>query len=316
MEEIEEDQEYREVIYTEYEKLDEVLADFDEDWNVMVFGTSGFEAENKREGFPSTTYALNVNPLIEELGYGNFTQETTRGTTLDNAESGTKAERCPLEYPKNDVINETTMQFRMCVLDDSLDIEQFKTDFKAVKYRDGTNLIKSMEYREETEDIISYIRIDRENIVEEDFREAPTNQPLVDDSMPYIDPALGLELPDGRYTKLWIGPEKSGDHPPGTDSIFLAKGPAFEEGKQLDEGTISMVDIAPTVLYMYGLPIPEQMDGRPVLELFREDFRNSREVQTEDISTHKNVTYLSEVDEQRDEVLSERLRDIGYMVRE
>lgn len=123
MEEIEEDQEYREVIYTEYEKLDEVLADFDEDWNVMVFGTSGFEAENKREGFPSTTYALNVNPLIEELGYGNFTQETTRGTTLDNAESGTKAERCPLEYPKNDVINETTMQFRMCVLDDSLDIE-------------------------------------------------------------------------------------------------------------------------------------------------------------------------------------------------
>lgn len=317
MERKEEHKEYREVVYTEYEKLDGVLGGFDEDWNVLVFGTSGFEPENNRRfPSPSTSYALSVNPVIEALGYSEFREETVRGTAVKEPEQGSQLKRCPLEYPRNDVINSTTIQFRMCILDKGLDVERVIEDFGSIEYQDGRNVFTDIDYREDEDDILIKQRIYRDVFSEQEFKETPTNQPLADGPMPYIDPMVEVVLPDGEILELWIGPEKSGDHPPGTDSIFMAKGPALQEGKELSRGSISTRDITPTVLYMYGLPIPEQMEGRPVLELFNEDFRRSRSVRTEDISTNKSSVYLEEIDEKRDTILSKRLRDVGYMVRE
>ena len=46
--------------------------------------------------------------------------------------------------------------------------------------------------------------------------------------------------------------------------------PAFQNARLasllLALGTLSALDVAPTVLQLFGLPIPEAMTGRPLLE--------------------------------------------------
>lgn len=81
--------------------------------------------------------------------------------------------------------------------------------------------------------------------------------------------------------------------------LFLADGPAVE-ADSLDE-TVSILDVAPTVLQSVGCAIPTDMDGR-VLPLF-----GGREVESRD-----PVPY-EESDGESDEAVQQRLEDLGYL---
>lgn len=50
--------------------------------------------------------------------------------------------------------------------------------------------------------------------------------------------------------------------------VFVAKGPGIKKDERIYGA--SLVDIAPTILTMFGLPIGEDMDGRPLVEIFEE----------------------------------------------
>ncbi|MFQ5876140.1 MAG: tetratricopeptide repeat protein [Acidobacteriota bacterium] len=52
--------------------------------------------------------------------------------------------------------------------------------------------------------------------------------------------------------------------------IVILHGPPFRSGHRLREA--SVLDITPTVLALYGLPVAEDMDGRPIMEAFSSDF--------------------------------------------
>lgn len=74
-----------------------------------------------------------------------------------------------------------------------------------------------------------------------------------------------------------------------------------------------IIDIAPTVLYLMGLPVPTDMDGRVLTDIFTEEIRKSREIEFEEEKTAPREE--SEVvfsDEDRKKV-KERLRGIGYL---
>ena len=47
--------------------------------------------------------------------------------------------------------------------------------------------------------------------------------------------------------------------------LFAATGPAFGSG---DRGTLSVLDLAPTLLHLHGHPIPEDMDGNVQTDVF------------------------------------------------
>ncbi|AIY90174.1 alkaline phosphatase family protein [Geoglobus acetivorans] len=51
--------------------------------------------------------------------------------------------------------------------------------------------------------------------------------------------------------------------------IFLAYGPGIKKGHKIENAKI--YDIAPTILHIFGLPIPNDMDGRVLMEIFEED---------------------------------------------
>lgn len=53
------------------------------------------------------------------------------------------------------------------------------------------------------------------------------------------------------------------------NGIILAYGKGIKKGYKIDVAKI--YDIAPTILYIFGLPIPNDMDGRVLTEIFEED---------------------------------------------
>lgn len=61
---------------------------------------------------------------------------------------------------------------------------------------------------------------------------------------------------------------EDGDEVPGT---FVIMGPGIRKGVQVNGLPISVFDIAPTVLKLYGIEAPAQMQGRVLTEVFEND---------------------------------------------
>ena len=53
------------------------------------------------------------------------------------------------------------------------------------------------------------------------------------------------------------------------NGIFLAYGKGIKKGKKIKGAKI--YDIAPTVLHIFGLPIPKDMDGKVLDDIFEKD---------------------------------------------
>jgi len=61
------------------------------------------------------------------------------------------------------------------------------------------------------------------------------------------------------------------------NGVFVAAGPDIHPAGQFEGARI--VDVAPTVLYALGLPIPEDVDGQPLLNIFGDGYRAAQPVQ-------------------------------------
>lgn len=90
--------------------------------------------------------------------------------------------------------------------------------------------------------------------------------------------------------------------------ILLMKGPGIKRGEKLNEA--SVLDITPTVLYIAGLPVAEDMDGKVILDAFTPKFQKSREVKT--IKTYESGE-RAVVEEGMTPELEEHLRGLGYL---
>ena len=72
------------------------------------------------------------------------------------------------------------------------------------------------------------------------------------------------------------------------------------------------VDIAPTLLYLEGLPVAEDMDGRVLAEIVTRDFRNRNPVRS--VATYPVGASLDlKGDAAEDERIKQRLKAIGYL---
>ena len=65
---------------------------------------------------------------------------------------------------------------------------------------------------------------------------------------------------------------RSGDHV--REGIFVASGRAFEK-KRLDR-EVNIVDLLPTCLELFGLPLPDELDGRILKEIFTPEYLETR----------------------------------------
>lgn len=88
-----------------------------------------------------------------------------------------------------------------------------------------------------------------------------------------------------------------GTSPYETNVVLIAFGPNFKENTTIDSPT-GNIDIAPTVLYLFGQPGDPIMDGRVLAEGLKDGISSS-EIQFEDLAfsctaKHRNFTYHAE----------------------
>ena len=123
---------------------------------------------------------------------------------------------------------------------------------------------------------------------------------------PYVDeaPDVVFDQRDGVHTSGAIG-----DNPVFADAgswkaenvrtgLFLAAGRDVE-GDSLPE-TISITDIAPTILHRHGVAVPSDMDGRPQLP-------GDREIE------RREPIPFDAIDSRATDEVAERLEDLGYL---
>jgi predicted AlkP superfamily phosphohydrolase/phosphomutase len=103
--------------------------------------------------------------------------------------------------------------------------------------------------------------------------------------------------------------ELSGTHDSNTDGILIAAGPDVAAGANL-EG-ISVLDVAPTVLYGLGLPVAENFAGRAWTELYRPEFRRRHPLRT--IRSWGAPRGSEARKSGADDKLIQELRSLGYL---
>ncbi len=98
------------------------------------------------------------------------------------------------------------------------------------------------------------------------------------DDLLLVVSAFGMEplSPGKRLLERFVGnPEISGTHERAPDGFLLAYGSAVAPGRP---ERASVLDVTPTILYYFGLPVGRDMDGFARADLFSPSFTGSRPI--------------------------------------
>jgi predicted AlkP superfamily phosphohydrolase/phosphomutase len=113
---------------------------------------------------------------------------------------------------------------------------------------------------------------------------------------------ISFKMGTGKGEVFEIPGLQSGDHR--QEGLIMMKGPDIKGGKRI---SADILDIAPTVLYMEGIAIPSDIDGRVLKEVLNIDYEIEYQ---EPISKEKDVHKYSE---EENIELQKRLKGLGYM---
>ncbi len=104
-----------------------------------------------------------------------------------------------------------------------------------------------------------------------------------------------------------------GNHRP--EGIFLVHGPGVKPNAKTTSAQI--VDVAPTIMWQLGLPVPEDMDGDPVTEAFAcsPAKRFCEEVATEKATAEpgQSESEAGRYSKEEEDMLRQRLKNLGYI---
>src|SRR5260370_42158446 len=96
------------------------------------------------------------------------------------------------------------------------------------------------------------------------------------------------------------------------DGILLAQGPRIRRNARCEGAGI--IDVAPTVMYTLGLPIPTDMDGTPLAGLFEEAYVLQTETSYTDARKHEDVASDEYgYSEEEEENVRVKLEALGYL---
>jgi Tfp pilus assembly protein PilF/predicted AlkP superfamily phosphohydrolase/phosphomutase len=200
--------------------------------------------------------------------------------------------------------------------------ERYHPDFQAV-YIEGTDTIAHLFMR--------FAPPPMEGVTKEDAQRFGR---AVDEYYRHADELVGrLVEAAGPQSAVIVCSDhgfRTGDNRPLTDSrigygqaadwhrkygIVVLAGPPFRSDHELSEA--SVLDITPTVLALLGLPVAEDMDGRPILDAFEPSFLASHPVRY--VPTYESSSVAASSgrpapsDPQGDQELRERLESLGYL---
>ena len=123
-------------------------------------------------------------------------------------------------------------------------------------------------------------------------------------------------IPDGFHITSNLDKDLFGKFNDGgyhdSNGIFLAYGPDIKKGAKIEN--VRIYDMAPTILHIYGLPIPIDVDGRVLMEIFEDQSEKAKRTPTYIETSHRrrrmDVGMYSPKDE---EEIKKRLKELGYL---
>jgi len=93
------------------------------------------------------------------------------------------------------------------------------------------------------------------------------------------------------------------------DGVFIARGPGIKPGYKVEKASI--IDVAPTLLHVLGIPQQQGMDGRALDEIFTEEARFP-EMEEQEAPSVK-LEEVATLDEEEKALIKARLRKLGYI---
>ncbi len=103
--------------------------------------------------------------------------------------------------------------------------------------------------------------------------------------------------------------DQSGNHM--EYGILIGRGENIRKNSRIEGANI--VDVAPTMLYGLGVPIPKYVKGKVLQEIFEESFRNKNPIRFEEEKKIAREEVEVEIGEKEKREIEEQLRGLGYM---
>lgn len=115
-------------------------------------------------------------------------------------------------------------------------------------------------------------------------------------------------LLSSSYSKKVVEKKKVFDHEP--YGLFICSGKHIQTKGHIDN--ITVLDIAPTLLYLLSLPIPNELDGRVIKKCFSAEYLRRNKI------VHKEIDWYKKGGRNEDKIVSEdeirdRLKALGYI---
>jgi predicted AlkP superfamily phosphohydrolase/phosphomutase len=117
-------------------------------------------------------------------------------------------------------------------------------------------------------------------------------------------PALVIREHRPSETSEWGGTHR-------LHGIVIAGGPAFTTGAEI--ANARLIDIAPTLLHLLDVPVPEDMDGKVLTNLFHPDFLSAHAVRAGAASGTSEADRPSGYTDEESAKVEERLQALGYL---
>jgi len=118
-----------------------------------------------------------------------------------------------------------------------------------------------------------------------------------------LDPAVEIRERRPSTESEWGGTHRR-------DGILIAHGKSFKKGAEIQGARL--IDMAPTILYLMGQPVPEDMDGRVLEELFEPAFIAANPVQVGG-SAGLDAEQGAQYSDEEAAIVEERLKALGYI---
>lgn len=305
----------------------QLLQQAENDWNIVILSDHGFR-EIKSE--------IHLNNILEKWGYlkrAKMSQGLAERITNSALRVGWElGRRFPFtakqrvkqrisEALRSDLRELQNEQFQLYKVIDWNRTRAFSFGYMGRiyihgegKYPQGT--VAAEEYEVLREEIIAHLR---------SLKDPETGKPVIGEVFRKEDIYAGDHLdfaPDivfnpsdfaymiyGDFGNAWIHrPHKRvADHD--MEGIIIMKGKNIREGAVINA---EAVDVTPTLLYLHGLPVLEDIDGQVLQSALAEELTKEQKVQTvKFISLQENIEHQPSEKEQQE--VKKRLRDLGYL---
>jgi predicted AlkP superfamily phosphohydrolase/phosphomutase len=306
------------IIFDVYEKIDTYVGKLvaDDNMNVILISDHGF-SELKR--------VVSLNNLLVSMGMLKFKKNGIKA----------KYKRVARKFYllKNLILNkrEPLQGMNLKGFFDNVDWELTKayhfgtscgTIFINLKNRESRGIVEPAEY----DALCAEVSMKLENVIDKKsgqkiIKKVHRREEIFSGAYMKDGPDLYMEFNDGfgvhmkkdaRFSgtygitdaKAWTG-----DHD--ENGIFIASGPQFKKGSTIENA--SVMDITPTILYIMGVPISNDIDGKILMDAIDEDFAEKNlpsYIDSNDDETGNDSDIYTEEDNDQ---IAQRLKDLGYL---